>query len=223
MSYCVYMTTYSGELMPTYYLGSTSSGRIAKGYRGSVRSRKWSDVWNRELAENPHLFTTEVLSTHGTREEALAEELRLQKENDVVRSSEWINEAFAQPKGFAGRDVSGTANPMYGRGAAVTEWCRNNPELVSNRNRKSAVTQWADESTRNKKVEGMRGVSKTRKTLSEEEFRELQRQKSAISNGKRAHRIEYNGVVYVGWRKFTEATGISKYAYKKQMKDLSKS
>lgn len=223
MSYCVYRTTYVGELMPKYYLGSTSSGRIAKGYRGSVRSRKWSDIWNRELAENPHLFTTEVLSMHDTREEALAEELRLQKENDVVKSAEWINEALAQPKGFAGRDVSGAANPMYGRGSAVTEWCRNNPERVSERNRKSATTQWADVEARNKKLDGMRGVSKTRKTLTEEEFRELQRQKSAIANGKRAHRIEHNGVVYVGWRNFSQATGISKYAYKKQMREIPKS
>ena len=96
--YCTYLTTYSGDKLPPLYIGSTSTNNINKGYRGSVKSKKYKQIWKSELEENPHLFETKILTTHSTREEAFEEEVRYQLEHNVVRSSEYINMALANRK-----------------------------------------------------------------------------------------------------------------------------
>lgn len=113
--YCVYVTTYLGDKMPSKYVGSTSIKRILGGYRGSVSSKEFSSVWNLELQENPNLFVTEIVSKHDTRENALREELKFQIDNGVVSSDDWINKSLSIPNGFFGMDVSGSKNPMYGK------------------------------------------------------------------------------------------------------------
>lgn len=213
MKYCVYITTYKGDKLPTNYIGSSSVDRVNDGYRGSVQSKKWKSLWQTELQEHPDLFHTEIISTHDTREDALNEELRKQLELNVVKSTEWINESYAQVNGYAGRDVSGSNNPMYGRGDRMTEWCKNNPEKVSQRNRKAANTQWADEHTRQSRIDAMKGKSKTRKTLTDQEFSEMQHRKSLVAAEKRMKRIYYNGVVYIGWKELFDKTGITKYRF----------
>ena len=112
--YCVYITTYVGTKLPKYYVGSTSVKKIQDGYRGSVSSKRWSDIWILEIKQNPHLFNTDIVSLHETRLEALQAELDYQIENNVVVSEEWINKSLARPLGFFGMDVSGKNNPMYG-------------------------------------------------------------------------------------------------------------
>lgn len=96
--YCTYLTVYSGDKLPPLYIGSTSVDKINKGYRGSVSSKKYREIWKCELKENPHLFETQILTTHSTREEALEEEMCYQLEHDVVRSPEYINMAIANKK-----------------------------------------------------------------------------------------------------------------------------
>jgi hypothetical protein len=113
--YCVYVTAYSGEKLPKYYVGSTSVDKIKNGYRGSVSSKEWGFIWNMELKQNPQLFSTLIISTHDTRSEALEAELDYQIKNNVVISEQWINKSLAQPNGFFGMDVSGENNPMYGK------------------------------------------------------------------------------------------------------------
>lgn len=104
MRYVVYMTTYHGELLPKYYIGSTSYAKITSGkYYGSVKSNKWKHIFKEELKNNPQLFTTEILSYHSNRQEALQEEYRIQTEKDVLNSSLFFNEALASPRGFFGR------------------------------------------------------------------------------------------------------------------------
>lgn len=112
--FCVYKTTYSGDLLPPFYIGSSSIQKIKNGYRGTVLSKKYKDVWNKELKTNPKLFNVEILSTWPTRQEALTEELHLHNEFNVVKSSEFINMAKANIHGFLGMDVSGANNPRYG-------------------------------------------------------------------------------------------------------------
>lgn len=112
--YCVYLTEYLGDKMPRFYVGSSSIQKIKEGYRGSVSSRQFKDVWNSELRVHPELFRTSTISTHDTREEALAAELQYQLDHDVVHDANYINKSLAQPKGFFGMDVSGTNNPMFG-------------------------------------------------------------------------------------------------------------
>jgi len=93
--YCVYLTTYFGKALPPFYIGSTSITRVINGYHGSVRSATYRPIWERELIDNPELFSTKILSKHVTREEALEHELLLQKDLDVVSSNLFINKAWA--------------------------------------------------------------------------------------------------------------------------------
>lgn len=113
--FCVYKTTYHGDKLPKYYVGSSSLKKVNGGYKGSVHSMQWKTIWERELKDNPHLFKVEIISEHKTRKEALNAELNYQKLHNVVSSNEWINKSFAQPNGFFGMDVSGTNNPMFGK------------------------------------------------------------------------------------------------------------
>lgn len=213
MEYCVYITTYSGDRLPSKYIGSSSVKRVENGYKGSVSSKKWKNIWREELKTNPNLFSTEIVFKCSSREEAASKELELQKQYDAIRSLDWVNEGYASINGYAGRNVKGENNPMYNRGDLARQWCINNPEKASARNRKAAITQWSNQETRNNRIKSMRGKKKTFKD--ESSFRELQRKKSLISKEKRSIRLEYNGVVYVGWRELYEATGVSKHLYKK--------
>lgn len=113
--YCTYLTTYSGNKLPPFYVGSTSVTRIKEGYRGSVHSKKYKQIWNNELRENPHFFKTKIISLHNTRKEAIIKEEKFHRLLNVVKSSMYINMAIAAPNGFHGRDVSGELNPMYGK------------------------------------------------------------------------------------------------------------
>jgi hypothetical protein len=79
----------------------------------------FAQIWNTELRNNPHLFKTQVISTHDTRQSALAKEAALQQKLNVVKSSMYVNQAIAQVYGYAGRDVSGTNNPMYRKGHKI--------------------------------------------------------------------------------------------------------
>lgn len=213
MKYCVYITTYSGDLLPSRYIGSSSVKRIKEGYKGSVSSKKWKKTWQGELKAKPNLFSTEIIFECHTREEALAKELELQKQYDAIRSPDWVNEGYASINGYAGRNVAGKNNPMYGRGEQVKQWVKDNPEKVSARNRKAAITQWSNEETRNNKINAMRGKKKTIKDV--QAFKELQRKKSLISKEKHSIKLEYKGIIYTGWRELYDATGISKHLYKK--------
>jgi hypothetical protein len=115
MRYVTYLVTYTGEKLPKYYIGSTSEDRAKSGnYFGSVSSSKYKDIFKLERKNNPELFNIEILSLHGTREEAIEKELELQIEHNVVKSSEYMNESLARVNGFFGRDVSGENNPNYG-------------------------------------------------------------------------------------------------------------
>lgn len=114
--YVVYLTHYTGKLLPPWYIGSTREYRINEGYTGSVASKKWSDMYYRELKENRHLFKTRILSKHKTRKEANLEEYRLQRMHKVVTNSLYFNEAYATKDGCFTRDKHGELNPMYGRG-----------------------------------------------------------------------------------------------------------
>ena len=47
--YCTYLTIYSGNKLPTFYIGSTSVEKIEQGYRGSVSSKRYQSIWEKEL------------------------------------------------------------------------------------------------------------------------------------------------------------------------------
>ena len=115
MKFVVYLTTYTGYKLPPYYIGSTSKEKLDAGYFGSVTSRKWKTIYKEELINNKNLFSSEVLSYHNSRQEALDEERKIQIERNVIKSSDYFNEAIAAPNGFFGRDVCGELHPMFGK------------------------------------------------------------------------------------------------------------
>ena len=43
--YCVYLTVYSGNLLPMFYIGSSSVKKIQNGYCGSISSKKYKNVF----------------------------------------------------------------------------------------------------------------------------------------------------------------------------------
>jgi len=113
-NFVTYLTVYKGTLLPPCYIGSTTAKKAISGnYFGSVKSKKWKSIFEKELLVNKHLFSNHILSYHQTRKAALVKELEIQKENDVVKSKLFFNEAFAEPNGYFGRDVSGKNHPMY--------------------------------------------------------------------------------------------------------------
>ncbi|UYL06099.1 hypothetical protein MMDGKJEO_00267 [Klebsiella phage KP13MC5-5] len=106
--FCTYLTIYAGNKLPRRYIGSTSVNRITdENYHGSVKSKKYKDLWKSEQRDNPHLFKTRILNIYDTREEASKAELELQIKYDVVKSDLYINLALAQPNGFFGMSMKG--------------------------------------------------------------------------------------------------------------------
>lgn len=112
--FCVYLTTYVGNKMPMFYIGSTSIEKIKSGYLGSVSSKQFKHIWKAEIGANRNLFKLRVISVYKTRAEALIREHHLHKILKVVESPLYINQANAIPDGCFGRGFKGSENPMYG-------------------------------------------------------------------------------------------------------------
>jgi len=100
--FCTYLTIYNGKFLPKWYIGSTSVEKINKGYRGSIRSKKYKFKWSQELKEHPELFKTVIIKIFETRKEALQSEYEYQVGCDVVKSEDYINQSLAIPNGFFG-------------------------------------------------------------------------------------------------------------------------
>jgi len=94
----VYLTVYYGKLLPIFYIGSTTTSKINNGYKGSVSSKKYGEIWKSELRNNQHLFKTRIVSIHDTREEAFIKEEKLQKQLNVIKNPLYVNKSFANSK-----------------------------------------------------------------------------------------------------------------------------
>ena len=93
--FCVYLTTYFGNKLPMFYIGSTSVANIELGYHGSVASRDFTNHWKNELKQNSHLFKTKVVSYHKTRQEAYDQEEKFQRSLNVVKNPLYTNASIA--------------------------------------------------------------------------------------------------------------------------------
>lgn len=89
--YCTYITFYRGNKLPPFYIGQTSLDRVSRGYNGSVSSKRYNRVWNKERKEHPHLFRTVILRTFNTREEALLHEENLLWKLQAHKNELYIN------------------------------------------------------------------------------------------------------------------------------------
>lgn len=96
--FSVYLTFYLGDLLPPFYIGSTTVAKLERGYHGSATSARYGDIWYREIRDNPHLFVTFPIpgQTASTAVEILDLELAWQKEFDVVRDPRFVNQCYAK-------------------------------------------------------------------------------------------------------------------------------
>ena len=102
--YCVYLTIYSGNKLPMFYIGSTSEENVkCHSYNGTVTSKRYGTIWRSEQKHNKHLFKTRILSIYASRVEALKREEFFQRQLDVVRNPLYINMGYAN-KGFLNVD-----------------------------------------------------------------------------------------------------------------------
>ena len=106
--YCTYLTVYTGNKLPPFYIGSTSVDTINKGYRGSVASKKYMSIWKQELSSHPDLFKTIILTRHETKQEAQDKEIIFHEAFSVARNPMYINMAHANGKFF----TSGPSGPQ---------------------------------------------------------------------------------------------------------------
>ena len=124
--YCTYLTVYTGNKLPPFYIGSTSVDNINKGYRGSVSSEKYMDIWKQEIASHPDLFKTIILTRHETRQEAMEREVVFQEAFTVARNPMYINMAHANGKFF----TSGPQSPeTIAKRVAATTGQKRSPEI----------------------------------------------------------------------------------------------
>ena len=89
--YCTYITTYSGDKMPTYYIGHSTVEKVKSGYRGSVSSKQYKAIWKEELINNSHLFDTVIIATYKTQQEAVAAERDLLESIQAHKNPLYIN------------------------------------------------------------------------------------------------------------------------------------
>jgi hypothetical protein len=101
MKYCTYLTTYSGNRFPQFYIGSGQVDKIESGqYIGSPQSKNIpKKEWIKEYRANPHLFKVMVLTRHSTWEEARDRERRFQKQLKVVSNPLYANFSYASRLG----------------------------------------------------------------------------------------------------------------------------
>jgi len=111
--YCVYLTVYTGKLLPMFYIGSSSIEKVKSGYHGSISSKKYKKIYLKEKKENPSFFKTHIISQHNTRCQATDKEYKLQKQLSVAISPLYINECYAS-KHFGQRNL-GKNNGFYGK------------------------------------------------------------------------------------------------------------
>ena len=110
MDYCVYLTIYRGNKMPPFYIGRS---RIKNIDRGTVSSKLYKDIWLQELADNPQLFETKILTKHSTQKEAAEKEEYFHKKLRVHKNPLYINQATAA--GTFHADIRGHKNPWYNK------------------------------------------------------------------------------------------------------------
>jgi hypothetical protein len=94
-NFCVYLTVYTGNKLPPFYIGSSSCKLVNRGYHGSVASTKYKKLWDDEILNNPASFKTHIISTHTTRDDAYLKEQKLHTLLNVVESPLYVNQMIA--------------------------------------------------------------------------------------------------------------------------------
>jgi len=93
-----YLTVYKGNKLPPFYIGYTKETKMKRGYKGSVKSKKYREIWNSEIQENSNLFETKILTRHLTKEDALHKEEKLHLSLKVHKNILYVNQCISNKK-----------------------------------------------------------------------------------------------------------------------------
>ena len=96
--YVVYLTEYLGDKLPRFYIGSSTKERVLNGYNGSIKSKKYKDIYKEEQSNNKHLFKTEILYECYDREVAIEIEQKYQILSNCIYRDDYMNLALAGGK-----------------------------------------------------------------------------------------------------------------------------
>ncbi len=138
---CVYLTSYSGDKHPPYYVGSTYLDNHYNGYLGSQVSKKWAEIVNLEQKENPNLYS--CITLHKISSRIIATQI----EDEIIRSLDAVNSELFWNMGTAdgcfGLSQRGEDNPMYGKtfitdGNIITT---SDPENIPNGFEKTSINR----------------------------------------------------------------------------------
>ncbi|QIW87829.1 homing endonuclease [Agrobacterium phage OLIVR5] len=120
--YCVYITIYTGDKLPPFYIGKGTISKIEKGYRGSVGSGRYKRIWNEEKRNNPHLFKIKIHKTFEIEDDAYAYEKSMLEHFDAHKSPLFINMTINGEKfNFAGGKHSASARRKISEGS-IKNW-----------------------------------------------------------------------------------------------------
>jgi hypothetical protein len=89
--WCVYLTVYSGNKLPPFYVGYTAVHKVYNGYHGSVVSQQYQAIWEQEMAEHAELFRTIIVTRHSSKAEARMRETRFLRQLKVKTNPLFIN------------------------------------------------------------------------------------------------------------------------------------
>jgi hypothetical protein len=124
--YCTYLTVYYGNKLPQFYIGSSLVKYVENGYCGSVKSKKYKEIYKNELIQNRNLFRTFIIKKYYSRKYAMYRERKLQEKLNVVKSDMYMNMSIAKDFGWFGMKVKGKDNPVFGK-----TW-KKTPEQIEN-------------------------------------------------------------------------------------------
>lgn len=96
--YCTYLTVYSGNRLPPFYIGYSTVSKVENGYRGSAQSKLYGSLWKSELKNNPHLFKTKIITTHHNKEDAILTERKFHLAFSVHINPMFINQSASHEK-----------------------------------------------------------------------------------------------------------------------------
>lgn len=165
--YCVYITFYKGNKLPPYYIGHTNIDKINKGYCGSVKSKKYKNVWNQELINSKHLFVVKILKHFENKNDALFYEEYLQRKYAVHKNPMYINMAITNKK-FVCTDHSYASKRMKKDNPNKNGMSEEHKRKISEANKGKKMNKEAIEKMRQTKIgkkQSKEHTEKVRKAL----------------------------------------------------------
>ena len=92
--YCVYLTVYSGNKLPPFYIGYCRKDKIDKGYLGTPTSKEYKEIFKEEKENSIHLFKIHIIKEYKTAKEAKLKETDLQTKLQVLKNPLYFNRSI---------------------------------------------------------------------------------------------------------------------------------